>query len=350
MGFLAYQLLYIQLPLIVFPFPKTDFRQLVWVDNSPSIGLYSYNDSLLAQFETQKYINRSILGEKDFFLISGQEKYDSVPASYLRVINGDYKLLQFHFDRKLDCGNFSGGLLGMRGEMGTGFKVYGTCSLPFIFNGNISASAYNDILNFSLNCDHLFFETTTDEWFGYLKFGDARVGVTHDDREFVSYLFRPRDPIFLIMTNFVGKGLFGEGNFEMEDYYIAPLYVLSLDNSIYCIISENPAVGFKSKYGGFEIGQDDYLLMVNTNFFKAFVDYSFNDLSWNGAFEGKLGYSFYDRKIIPGFKGTFYDNKKFDFELSLKILEVKFFWAITGVTFEGYYDRQYWGMDMIFSF
>ena len=350
MGFLAYQLLYIQLPLIVFPFPKKDFSQLAWIDSSPSIGLYSYGDSVLAQFETQKYINRSILGEEDFFLISGQENYDSIPYSYFRVMNGDYSLIQFYFDRKLDYGNFSGGFLGLRGPDSTIFEGYGNFSLPFIFNGSISAAAYGDILNFSLNCDYLFFETTSDEWFGYLKFGDARVGVTHDDREFVSYLFRPRDPIFLVMANFVGKGLFGEDDFEMEDFYIAPLYVLSLDNSIYCIISDNPAVGLKSKYGSMEIGEDDFLLTLNTDFFKAFADYSFEDDSFRGVFEGDLEFSFYDKKITPGFRGTFYDSEKFDIELSLKILEVKFFWCITGITYEGFYDKQFWGMDMFFSF
>jgi len=350
MGLLAYQLLYIQLPLIVFPFPKEDFRQFVWVDDSLSIGLYSYNDSLLAQFETQKYISRSILGEADFFLLSGQEKYDSIPYSYFRVMNGDYRLLQFHFDRKLDYGTFSAGFLGLRGGAETGFRGYGNFSLPFIFNSHISAAAYEDILNFSLNCDYLFFETTSDEWFGYLKLGEARVGVTYDDREFVSYLFRPRDPIFLVMTNFVGKGLFGEGDFEMEDFYIAPLYVLSLDESIYCIISENPAVGLKLKYGGMEIGKDDCLLTVNSDFLKAFIDYSYDNSSFIGAFEVNSGYSFYDKKITPGFKSTFYDSKKFDLELNLRILEVEFFWCMTGVTFDGYYDRQFWGMDMFFSF
>jgi len=350
MGLLAYQLLYIQLPLIVFPFPKEDFRQLVWIDNSPSIGLYSYMGSVMAQFETQKYINRSILGEKDFFLISGQEKYDSIPYSYLRVMNGDYRLLQFHFDRKLDNGTFSAGFLGLRGVTETGFKGYGKFSVPFIFNSRISAAAYEDILNFSLNCDYLFFETTSDEWFGYLKLGDARAGVTHDDREFVSYLFRPRDPIFLVMANFVGKGLFGEGDFETEDFYIAPLYLLSLEESVYFILSKNPAVGLKSRFGDLEIGKNNCLLALNSAFFKAFIDYSYDNSSFKGAFEGKLEYSFYNKKITPGFKGTFHDSDKFDFELSLKILEVEFFWAVTGITFEGYCDRQYWGMDMFFSF
>jgi hypothetical protein len=350
MGFLAYQLLYIQLPLIVFPFPKNDFSHLAWVDNSPYIGLYPYEDSVMAQFENQKYINRSILGEEDFFLISGQEKYDSIPYSYFRAMNGDYGLLQFHFDRKLDYGSFSGGFLGLREGAETGFKGYGNFSLPFILNGNISAGAYGDIYNFSLNCDYLFFETTSDKWFGYLKLGDARAGVTHDDREFVSYLFRPRDPIFLIMANFVGKGLFGDEDFEMEDFYIAPVYLLSLEESIYFIFSKNPAVGLKSRFGDLEIGKENCLLALNTDFFKAFANYSFEDSSLRGAFEGKLEYSFYDKKITPGLKGTFYDNEKFDLEMSLKILEVKFFWAITGITLEGYRDRQFWGMDIFFSF
>lgn len=304
----------------------------------------------MAQFETQKYINRSILGEEDFFLISGQEKYDSIPYSYFRAINGDYSLLQFHFDRKLDYGTFSGGFLGLREGVGTGFKGYGNFSLPFILNGSVSAAAYGDILNFSLNCDYLFFETTSDEWFSYLKLGDARAGVTHDDREFISYLFRPRDPIFLIMANFVGKGLFGDENFEMEDFYIAPLYLLSLEESIYFILSKNPAVGLKSRYGDLEVGKDNCLLTLNTDLLKAFIDYSFDNSSFSGAFEGKLEYSFYDRKITPGLKGTFHDSDKFDFELSLKILEVKFFWTITGVTLDGSHDGQFWGMDMFFSF
>ncbi len=350
MGLLAYQLLYIQLPLIMFPLPKEDFRQFVWIDTPPSIGLYSYGDSVLAQFETQKYISRSILGEEDFFLLSGREKYDSIPYSYFRVMNGDYKLLQFHFDRKLGYGSLSGGFLGLRGGPETGFKGYGNFFLPFIFNSHISAAAYEDILNFSLNCDYLFFETASDEWFGYLKLGDARVGVTHDDREFVSYLFRPRDPIFLVMANFVGKGLFGDEDFKVEDFYIAPIYLLSLEESVYFILSRNPAVGLKSRYGDLEIGKDNCLFALNSDFLKAFIDYSYDNSSFSGAFEVDFGYSFYDKKITPGFRSTFYDNKKSDFELSLKILEVKFFWAVTGITFDGYYDRQYWGMDMFFSF
>jgi len=350
MGLLAYQLLYVQLPLILFPFPKQDFREFAWIDAHPSIGMYYYNEDLIAQFESQKYINRSILGEGDFFLLSGREKYDSIPYSYLRMVSGDYKLLHFHFDRKLDWGTCSGGILGLR-DIREVLKGYGSFSFPFILNGNVFASIYEDILNFSVNCDYLYFETTQDEWFGYFKFGDARLGVTHDDREFISYLFRPRDPIFLVMANFVGKGLFGEDDFEMEDYFIAPIYVLSLDNSIYCIISENPVVvGFKSKYGNLEASKDNCLMTINSDYIKAFIDYSFEDYSFSGAVAGRLEYSFYDRKITPGLQGTLYDNEEFDFELSLKILEVKFFWAMTGVTYDGYYDKQFWGMDVFFSF
>jgi hypothetical protein len=348
MGLLAYHLLYLQLPLIVFPFPKKDFHQLVWSDISPTIGLYSYDDNLLMQFETQKYLNRSILGEEDFFTLSGQERYDSIPYSYLRVVSGDYKFLHLHFDREFDKGACSGGLYGLT-EANT-LNGYGSFSLPFIFNGIISNSIYKDILNFSLNCDHLYFETTKDEWYGYLKFGDIRAGVTHDDREFISYLFRPRDPIFLVMANFVGKGLFGDDDFEMEDFYIAPLYVLSLDNSIYCVISEHPAVGLKSKYGDLEVGKDNCLMVVNTDFLKAFIGYSFDNSSFLGAAEASVGYSFYGKKITPGFAVTLHDDDKCDLELSLKILEVKFFWDMTGVTFDGDWDRHFWGMDMFFSF
>jgi hypothetical protein len=349
MGLLAYQLLYVQLPLILFPFPKEDFREFTWFDITPSIGIYRYDGNLLAQFETQKYINRSILGEEDYFLLSGIEKYDSIPYSYLRAVNGDYKLLHLHFDRDLGWGTCSGGLFGLRGVGGV-LKGYGFFSLPFILNGHISTSIYEDILNFSLNCDYLYFETTKDKWFGYFKFGDARIGLTHDDREFISYLFRLRDPIFLVMANFVGRGLFGEDDFEMEDFFIAPIYVLSLDNSVYCVISENPVVGFKSRYGGVEIGKEDYLLTINSDLLKALISYSFENSSFIGAVEGRLAYSFYDRKITPGFQATLYDDKKFDLELSLEILEVKFFWGITGITFDGYYDRQFWGIEMYFSF
>ena len=349
MGLLAYQLLYVQLPLILFPFPKQDFREFAWIDSSPSIGMYYYNENLIAQFETQKYINRSILGEEDFFVISGQERYDSIPYSYLRVVNGDYKLLHLHFDRKLNWGTCSGGILGLR-DVGEILKGYGSFSLPFIFNGNISASVYEDILNFSVNCDHLFFETTKDKWYGYLKFLDGRIGVTHDDREFISYLFRPRDPIFLVMVNVVGEGLFTEKNFKTKEFFIAPIYVLSLDNSVYCVISENPTVGFKSKYGGLEAGKDNCLMTINSDYLKAFIDYSFEDYSFSGAVAGRLEYSFFDRKITPGVQGTVYGDEKFDFELSLRILEVKFFWEITGVTFDGDWDKRFWGMDMFFSF
>ncbi len=349
MGLLAYQLLYVQLPLILFPFPKQDFREFTWIDASPSIGIYYYNEELMAQFETQKYTNRSILGEEDFFLLSDREEYDSIPYSYLRVVNGDYKLLHFHFDRKLDWGTCSGGILGLK-DIGKVLKGYGSFSFPFILNGNIFASIYEDILNVSVNCDNLYFETTQDKWFGYFKFGDGRAGVTYDDREFISYLFRPRDPIFLVMVNVLGEGLFTEKDFKTEDFFIAPIYVLSLDNSIYCIISENPAVGFKSGYGSLEMGKDNCLMTINSDYLKAFIDYSFEDYSFSGAVAGRANYSFYDRKITPGIQGVFYDNEEFDFELSLKILEVKFFWAMTGVTYEGYYDKQFWGMDIFFSF
>ena len=349
MGLLAYQLLYLQLPLIVFPFPKKDFRELAWIDNSPSIGLYSYNDSLLMQFETQKYINRSILGEGDFFLISGQEKYDSIPYSYLKVVNGDYKLLQLHFERKFDNGTFSGGIFGSK-DINRFLKGYGSFSMPFILDSKISASIYEDIINFSVNWDYLYFETTKDKWFGYFKLGDARAGVTYDDREFVSYLFRPRDPIFFVMVNLVGQGLFTEKELKTEDFFIAPIYVLSLDNSVYCIISENPSVGFKSKYGALEVGKDDCLVTVNSELLKVFVGYSFENSEFLGAVEGEFEYSFYNKKITPGFQATFYDDEKFDFELNLKILEVEFFWGMTGVDIEGFYDRQFWGMNMYFSF
>jgi hypothetical protein len=359
MGLLAYQLLYLQLPLIVFPFPKEDFRYFAWVGNTPSIGLYSYNEGLLTHFETQKYITRSILGEEDLFLISGQEKYDDIPRSYLRLVNGNYKLLQLHFDRKFERGACSGGVFGFR-ESGTVLKGYGSFVLPFIFNGNISASVYEDILNFSVNCDHLFFETTKDKWYGYLKLGDARFGATYDDRQFASYLLRLRDPIFMVMVNFVGEGLFEGNGFEMKDFFVAPIYVLSLDNSVYCVISEDldsSVVGLKSRYAGLEVGKESCLLAVNSNFLKAFVDYSYDDRSFKGVVEGTLKYPVYHKKITPGVQVTYYNRpfdlentEKFDFELSLKILEVEFFWGMTGITSDGYHEMQIWGMDMFFSF
>lgn len=349
MGLLAYQLLYVQLPLIIFPFPKQDFREFLWIEEPLSIGMYYYADSLIAQFETQKYINRSVLGEGDFFVLSEREEYDSIPYSYFRTVSGDYKLLHLHFDRKLDWGTCSGGILGLRNNRQV-LKGYGSFSLPFILNGNISTSIYEDIINFSVNCDYLYFETTKDKWFGYFKFWDGRFGVTHDDREFISYLFRPSDPIFLVMVNVVGEGLFTEKPFETKEFFIAPIYVLSLDNSIYCIISENSAVGFKSKYGSLEASKDKWLMAINSEYIKAFVDYSYDDHSFRGAVAGALEYSFYKRKITPGIKAILYDNEEFDFELSLRMLEVKFFWGMKGVTYEGFYDKTFWGMQAFFSF
>jgi len=348
MGFLAYQLLYVQLPLILFPFPKQDLSEFAWSDTPPSIGMYYYDENLITEFETQKYINRSILGEEDLFLLSGREKYDSIPYSYLRTVSGDYKLLHFHFDRKLEWGTCSGGIFGSR-DIGKFLKGYGSFSMPFILNSNITASIYEDIINLSIDWDYLYFQTTKDKWFGYFKLGDARVGMTHDDREFISYLFRPRDPIFLVMVNVIGEGLFTEKELKTEDFFIAPIYVLSMDNSVYCIISENPAVGFKSKYGSLEVGKDDCLMTLNSDWFKAFIDYSFEDYSFSGAVAGRLDYSFYDKKITPGIEGIFY-GEEFDVELSLKILEVKFFWGMKRVSFDGDYGKHLWGMDIFFSF
>jgi hypothetical protein len=348
MGFLAYQLLYVQLPLILFPLPKQDFSEFTWSDVPPSIGMYYYNENIITQFETQKYLNRSILGEEDFFFLSGAEEYDSIPYSYMRTMSGDYKLLHLHFDRKLDWGTCSGGIFGSR-DIGEFLKGYGSFSFPFILNGNISASLYEDIFDFSINCDYLYLRTTKDKWFSYLKLGDARFGVTHDDKEFISYLFRPRDPIFLVMVNLVGEGLFTEKDFKTREFFIAPVYVLSLDNSVYCVISENPSLGFKSKYGSVEVSTDNSLIALNSNRLKAFIDYSFEDNSFTGAVAGNLDYSFYDNKITPGIEGVFY-GEEFDFELSLRILEVEFFWGMKRVTFDGFYDKQLWGMDIFFSF
>ena len=359
MGLLAYQLLYLQLPLIVFPFPKEDFRYFSWVENTPSIGVYSYNGWLLTYFENQNYITRSILGEEDFYLISGQQNYDDTPRSYLRLINGNYKLLQLHFDRKFEHGSCSGGVFGFRDSTSALLKGYGSFTLPFVLNGSISASIYEDIINFSLNCDYLYFETTKDKWYGYLKLQDARLGVTGDDRQFASYLFRLRDPIFMVMVNAVGEGLF-EGNFEIKDFFVAPIYVLSLDNSIYCVISQDldsSIVGFKSKYVGLEVGKESCKLAVNSNILRAFGDYSYDDHSFVGVVEGTLKYSFYHKRITPGVQATYYyrpydfaNPEKFDLELSLKILEVEFFWEMTGITLDGLYERQLWGMEMFFSF
>ncbi len=352
MGFLAYQLLYVQLPLILFPFPKQDFREFLWIEEATSIGMYYYTDPLIAQFENQKYMNRSVLGEGDFFVLSEREEYDTIPYSYLRTVSGDYRLLHLHFDRKLDWGTCSGGILGLR-DIGQVLKGYGSLTFPFILNGNISTSIYENIINFSVNCDYLYFETTRDKWFGYFKFWDGRLGVTHDDKEFASYLFRLRDPIFLVMANVVGEGLFTEGRFEIEDYFIAPIYVLSLDNSIYCVISkdvDSSVVGIKSRYAGLEVGKESFLLAVNSDLLKAFIDYSYDDFSFRGAVAGELEYSFYKNRITPGVRATLYDNEEFDFELSLRILEVKFFWGMKKVTFEGYYEKNYWGMQAFFSF
>ena len=106
-----------------------------------------------------------------------------------------------------------------------------------------------------------------------------------------------------------------------------------------------------------EVGKESCLLAINSDILKAFVNYYYEDNSFRGAVEGTLKYSFYHKKITPGIQATFYDRpydpaifEKFDLKLSLQILEVEFFWETTGITWDGLYEMQLWGMEMLFSF
>ncbi|MEO0292805.1 MAG: hypothetical protein ABIN61_01105 [candidate division WOR-3 bacterium] len=345
MGFLAYHLLYVQIPLIIFEFPQKDLREFSWVNNTPSIGLYSYKSDFISQFPVQRYINRTILGEDDIFLISLKEEYDTIPYSCLRIVNGDYKLLQFYFERKLTKIGYSGGIFGS-GEILRGF---GSISFPFLCKTQIVTSIYGDVLNFSLSSDYLYFETTKENWWGYLKIGDGRLGLTYDDRAFFSYLVRVKDPIFLVMINFVGEGFFKEGRVKVKSFSIAPIYIFSLNNSIYFLFQRDPAIGFKSKYGDFEFSKNNCLLAINNDFLKAFINYSFKDYSFEGALLLNLRYPLYNRRITPEAQITFC-KEDLDLKIGLKILEVRFFYELTGLKYDGNYNKQFWGIETFFSF
>lgn len=350
LGLLGYQLMYIQVPFLLAPLPERDLLRFAWPDLGPSIGLYSYKDSVIGQFKNQEYWTRSLIGEDDLFLLSGGVVSVDTPYSFIRMVNGDYKFLHFCFERNMEGGEVSGGMWGVHTFAG-GLKGYGNLSIPFKlkgFNPRFSLSTYSNIWSVSLNTRYFYIGTTRNKWLGYLKIGDLRFGSTAD-KQFASYLFRPYDPLFLVMVNAEGEGLFGDKELrlkelKLDDWFIAPIYVLSLKSSIYFIISKNPAMGFKSEYGDVEIGRKSYL-SLKTDFLSAFITYSLDDSLPRGGIESKISYSFYGNRITPGITVSFHGGK-LDSELNLRILEAKLFWGIKDLP----YWNQYWGLNVEFSF
>jgi len=345
LAFIGYQLIYIQIPILIAPLPESDLLRFSWSEKEPMVGLYPYGDSVIGQFTSHEYYTRSILGEEDLFLLSQKPVSSDTPYSYIRMVSGDYKFLNLHFERDLRQGEISGGAVGLHAYTGN-LLGYGNLSLPFNlrgWEGTIGLTAYSDIWSLSLNSDYFFIGTTVDKWLGYLKIGDFRIGSSYN-KQFMSYLFRPIDPIFLIMVTVEGEGYIKDKNIEVTDWFIAPLYVLSLESSIYAVVSENPAVGLKAKFFDIEVGKDSYL-SIKTDFLRAFITYSLDDSLPRGGVGGRVSYSFYDNKITPGIGGE-YQSGELDLELSLRILETEFFFGMKDVP----YGYLFWGLDLEFSF
>ncbi len=344
-GFIGYQLIYIQLPFLIAPLPERDLIRFSWSTEEPCVGLYAYRDSVIGQFRSHEYYTRSILGEKDLFLLSAKAAASDTPYSFIRMVNGDYRFLNLYFQRSLDWGEISGGISGLHSYRGA-LKGYGKLTMPLKFKeleGTVILSAYSDIWSISLNSNYFFVGTTRDRWLGYLKIGDLRLGSTHDE-QFISYLFRVIDPVFLIMADIVSEGFFDKEEWKITDWFIAPIYVLSLERSIYAVISENPVIGCKTEFFDVELGKESYL-SLKADFLRAFITYSKGDSLPRGGIGGKLSYPFYDNKIAPGIGGSFHASE-LDLELTLRILETELFWGMNDIP----YGDFIWGLNVEFSF
>jgi len=344
-GLIGYQLIYIQLPFLIAPLPNYDLIRLSWNIEDASIGLYPYKDSLIGQFRSHKYYTRSILGESDLFILSQEFALQDNPYSYLRMVNGDYRFMNFYFQRRLNWGEISGGISGLHTYRGY-LKGYGNISLPMEIRGLegiVTLSIYSNIWSVSINSDYFFFGTTKDKYLGYIKIGDLRIGSSYD-RQFISYLFRPIDPVFLIMTEIVSEGSFDKEEWEISDWFIAPVYVLSLKSSIYGIISENPSIGLKTEYFDVEFGEISYLSVKSKNL-QAFITYSLEDSLPKGGIGGKISYPLYENRIAPGIEGAFHDGE-LDLIGTFKILETELFWGMNDIP----YGDFVWGLDVKFSF
>ncbi len=344
LGFIGYQLIYIQLPFLIAPLPESDLIRFSWSREVAMVGLYPYRDSVVGQFRSQEYYTRSILGEEDIFLLSGETFLRDTTYSFIRMVNGDYKFLNLYFQRSLDWSDISGGIYGLH-TYKSPLKGYGNLTIPIKLKGaegTIALSAYSNIWSISLNSNYFFIGTTRNKWLGYLKIGDLRFGSTYD-KQFISYLCRPIDPIFLIMAEVAGRGSIKKREWEVTDWYIAPLYVLSLKSSIYCVISKKPAIGLKTNFFDIEIGEDSYL-SVKTDFLRAFITYSKGDSIPRGGIGGKVSYPFYENKIVPGIEGS-YHGGNLDLGLTLRVLEVELFWGMNDIP----YGDFIWGLDVEFS-
>lgn len=344
-GLIGYQLIYIQLPFLIAPLPSSDLIRFSWSTMDASIGLYPYKDSIIGQFHSHKFYTRSILGEHDLFILSFEANIGEVPYSFLRMVSGDYRFLNFYIERKLNWGELNGGISGMHTYRGS-LKGYGNLTIPLNIKGlegTVGLSTYSDIWSISLNSDYFFFGTTRDKWLGYLKIGDLRLGSSYD-RQFISYLFRPVDPIFLIMAEIVSEGSFDKEEWEITDWFIAPVYVLGLERSIYSVISENPAVGLKTEYFDVEIGEDSYL-SFKTKTLQAFITYSTEDSLPKGGIGGKISYPLYESRIAPGVVGAFHGGE-LDLLGTFRILEAELFFGMNDIP----YGDFIWGLDVKFSF
>lgn len=345
LAFIGYQLLYIQVPFIIAPLPNSDLSRFSWSQRESYVGLYPYRDSVIGQFTLQNYYTRSILGEEDIFLLTSKRITSDIPYSFFRMVNNGYKFLHLNFNRTLEWGDINGGLWGLH-IYGEDLKGYGNLFLPLDIKGrevDLSLSIYGNTKSISLNSPYLFMGTTEDRWLGYLKVGDFRVGST-PEKQFISYLFRPIDPVFLIMAELVGEGSYAERKWEMTEWYVSPLYVLSLESSIYCVISETPSIGLKTVIGDIELGKESYL-SVRTDILNAFITYSVEDSLPRGGVGGRISHSFYHDRITPIISGAFHSGE-FDLELALKILEVESFLGMRDVP----YGYLFWGMNVDFSF
>jgi hypothetical protein len=344
-GFIGYQLIYIQLPLLIAPLPTSDLLRFSWSTEEAKIGLYPYRDSLIGQFRSHEYYTRSILGENDLFLLSGGTVMRDTPYSFIRMVSGDYRFLNFYFQRRTDWGDISGGISGLHTYRGA-LKGYVNLTIPLKLErleGTVALSAYSDIWSGSFNSNYFFIGTTKDKWLGYLKIGDLRLGSTYD-KQFISYLFRPIDPVFLVLSEIVSDGSIDKEEWEVTDWFIAPIYVFTLERSIYGVISKSPVVGLKTEFFDIEVGKESYL-SVKTEFLRAFITYSKEDSLPYGGIGGKLSYPFYDNKVAPGVEGSFHDGD-LDLGLTLRILETEIFWGKKNIP----YGDFFWGLNADFSF
>lgn len=342
---LGYKLLYIQTPFLLTTLNGTDLSRFCWAENDPQLYLSSYSDSVTGQFDSFLHFTRTLTGEEDKLFLNRYRLDSDTSSSNLRMLTGSYSFLKMDFKRRFKWGELGGGIYGTYPGSGP-VKGFGTLYFPLRIFGQknrVNLSDFGGIFTVSMENPYFYFGKTEDNWMGYIKCRNLRFGLKNNF-QFINYLFKPINPVFIVYTGINREGKLDNRDFYISNWYVAPVYVLSVNSSIYCVISEKPSAGFKTEHVSLELGEDSYL-SFDIDFVSAFITYSIDDSLPRGGAGLHLRESVYYDRIRPGVEFVL-RRGIVDGEISVEVLETELFLGMKDIP----YGDLYWGVDVDFSF